>query len=85
MTPNKLSLMRMGCVSLLWTALDDNKTKQQIFPWHIIKNVVQNIRKEWIGTLDGTIIGDGGGGVGAGFYTLPACSTLEKPLHYYST
>ena len=40
--------------------------KQQLCLWHIMKNVLMNIRKKWIGTLDGTRIGGWDTGEDAG-------------------
>lgn len=39
--------------------------KHQLCRWHILKNVRHNIKKKWIGTLDGTLIGQQGGGQGS--------------------
>jgi hypothetical protein len=39
--------------------------KHQICVWHILKIVAHNIRRLWIGTLNGAIIGGQQGGVGS--------------------
>jgi hypothetical protein len=43
-----------------------SKVKHQICLWHVMKNVCHNVKKKWIGTLDGTRLGDSGGGKGSG-------------------
>ena len=40
--------------------------KHQLCVWHHVKNVVHNIRRLWSGTLEGTVVGDTGGGIGSG-------------------
>ena len=45
----------------------EDVTKQQICRWHVIKNVVHNIKKKWNGQLEGTMIGESGGGPGSRF------------------
>lgn len=39
--------------------------QQQLCRWHIMKNVAFNVKKKWIGSLDGTVIGASGGGPGS--------------------
>ena len=34
--------------------------KHQLCRWHILKNVAFNIKKKWIGSIDGTVIGESG-------------------------
>lgn len=41
------------------------KTKQHLCKWHIMKNVVYHIKKKWLGLLEGTHIGEQGGGQGS--------------------
>lgn len=40
-------------------------TKQFICRWHALKNAVFNIRKKWHGSLEGSVLGESGGGKGS--------------------
>lgn len=39
--------------------------KHQMCVWHILKNVAWNIKKKWVGSLEGTLLGERGGGAGS--------------------
>lgn len=59
---------------------NNDRTKQQICLWHLMKNVVHNVKKKWNGSLDGTIVGEYGGGVGSGIKSNTL--TLEEDLAF---
>lgn len=54
------------------TAVFGNLTKQQICRWHALKNAIHNIRRLWDGKLDGTAIGETGGGPGSNILNTQA-------------
>ena len=37
-------------------------TQQQICLWHVMKNVVYNVKKKWNGPLEGSLLGEVGNG-----------------------
>jgi len=37
-----------------------NDSQHQLCIWHIMKNVAFNTKKKWVGSLDGTVLGDQG-------------------------
>jgi hypothetical protein len=39
--------------------------KHQVCLWHVLKNVVFNVKKKWNGSLEGTAVGECGGGKGS--------------------
>lgn len=46
------------------TAVFGDAVKQQLCLWHVMKNVAFNVKKKWHGSLEGTVLGEAGGGVG---------------------
>jgi hypothetical protein len=50
--------------------------KHQVCLWHVLKNVVFNVKNKWDGSLEGTVLGESGGGIGSG---LPRPDLLEEP------
>jgi hypothetical protein len=48
-----------ACKNAAKAVLGDD-VKQQVCLWHVLKNIVHNVKKKWVGSLDGTAIGDSG-------------------------
>ena len=46
-------------------AFSDSMTKHQMCLWHIMKDVAHNVKKKWTGPLEGTVLGESGGGAGS--------------------
>jgi hypothetical protein len=63
-------------------AIFSDSVKYQLCQWYIMKNVIFNIKKKWIGSLDGIIIGELGSTPGTGD---PGLDEEAAPLEAPST